>query len=345
MTTQTDTHIPAEANRVVVSQPVRLLSLVAAIVVLVAIVSTMIRPAGAHPGDGPEVPTSTTAVEPLGTEFAPARQDLPPAIETEDADDTPTPAELTESVVMVAQVNDEGEILCTGSGTIVSHDGLVLTNFHVVGPYCGAEYAFLAVGMTTDTRSEPEFLYRAAVVSGDPELDLAVLWINEDLEGNPVSVEGLRAAQMGSRDDVEVGESLFIVGYPGIGGDTVTVTTGLVSGFVEDQSWIKTDAAIAGGNSGGAAFDSHGRLIGVPTQLGAGDNELTVECRPIADSNLDGIRDESDPCISVGGFINSLRPTDFALPFVDAAATAPPMTFDQVAQLAESEWVLSWPTR
>jgi len=69
------------------------------------------------------------------------------------------------------------------------------------------------------------------------------------------------------------GDPLFVVGYPGIAGSTITFTSGIMSGWLgEDleaggKQWIKTDAKIARGNSGGAAFDENGYLIGVPTAL------------------------------------------------------------------------------
>jgi hypothetical protein len=66
-----------------------------------------------------------------------------------------------------------------------------------------------------------------------------------------------------------VGDSLVIGGFPGVGGDTLTVTTGTVAGFELGDLLIKVDAAIFHGNSGGAALDSRGRLIGIPTSIAA----------------------------------------------------------------------------
>ncbi len=67
-----------------------------------------------------------------------------------------------------------------------------------------------------------------------------------------------------------MGEKLWIVGFPGIGGETMTVTQGIVSGKTQGTprfpgEWIKTDAIISPGNSGGAAFDQLGNLVGAPT--------------------------------------------------------------------------------
>src|SRR5690606_30985477 len=105
---------------------------------------------------------------------------------------------------------------------------------------------------------------------------------------------------------VEIGDDLYILGYPAIGGDTITFTRGLVAGFTGDsqlgtRAWIKTDAAISGGNSGGLAANAAGQLIGVPTIAGVGeDQEEIVDCRPVRDTNRDGVIDDNDDCVPLG---------------------------------------------
>jgi putative serine protease PepD len=69
---------------------------------------------------------------------------------------------------------------------------------------------------------------------------------------------------------VSTGDQLAIVGFPGLGGETITLTRGTVSGFLADEagrprSWIKTDAEINPGNSGGMAINENGELIGLLT--------------------------------------------------------------------------------
>ena len=91
-----------------------------------------------------------------------------------------------------------------------------------------------------------------------------------------------------------------------------------MSGFssaqgVKGRAWIKTDATVAGGNSGGTAVDEQGFLVGVPTKFGAGDDQDPVGCRQYADTNNDGRIDRNDACIPMGGFINALRPVNLAL--------------------------------
>ena len=93
--------------------------------------------------------------------------------------------------------------------------------------------------------------------------------IVSDLDGNPVNIQCPYRHRGFGR--VQIGDSAPILGYPGIGGDTITFTEGVVSGFTSDRSidgraWIKTDATIAGGNSGGLGANAVGELVGVPNQ-------------------------------------------------------------------------------
>ncbi len=124
---------------------------------------------------------------------------------------------------------------------------------------------------------------------------------------------------LGDADGLELGDDLAILGYPGIGSSTITLTGGTVSGFLQERgvtyqrAWIKTDAAISGGNSGGTAVDETGKLVAVPTRLG------DIDVRRIADTNGDGIIDDSDDALSTGGFINQMRPINLALPLIERA--------------------------
>jgi serine protease DegQ len=135
-----------------------------------------------------------------------------------------------------------------GSGVIVSGDGYILTNFHVVEAADEIE-----VGLA-DGRKAP-----ATIVGTDPETDLAVIRIKE---GNlPVMV-------LGQADEARVGDVVLAIGNPfGVG---QTVTMGIISALGRNnlhinhfENFIQTDAAINFGNSGGALVDSHGNLLGI----------------------------------------------------------------------------------
>jgi S1-C subfamily serine protease len=134
----------------------------------------------------------------------------------------------------------------------------------------------------------------------------------------------LPVVPLGDSDALAIGDDLIILGYPGIGGATITLTSGKVAGFTAqgglgDRAFIKTSATIAGGNSGGLAANTAGELVGIPTQLGYGGDDQFVDCRVLVDTNGDGRVDERDDCVPTGGFINALRPVNLALPLIERA--------------------------
>lgn len=233
-------------------------------------------------------------------------------------------------VQIIAIVEVEGERFegWTGSGTIISEDGLILTNAHVVLSERYYEVVDLVIAITTAQDLPPEKRFYADVIQADSNLDLAVIKIRSDLNDRPVnfSTLGIEPVPLGNSDDLKLGDEIIIIGYPGIGGETITLTRGEVSGFTAEEpygnrAYIKTSATIAGGNSGGLAATENGEIIGVPTQVGSGDLEdNVVDCRPLADTNRDGVIDDGDNCVPTGGFINALRPIRLALPLIDASA-------------------------
>ena len=138
-----------------------------------------------------------------------------------------------------------------GSGFIVSSDGYILTNNHVV------ENADEIIVRMNDRRE-----MEAEVVGADPRSDIAVL---------KVEAEGLPTAKIGSSSDLSVGEWVFAIGSPF--GFDYTVTSGIVSAkgrsLPRDNyiPFIQTDVAINPGNSGGPLFNMDGEVIGVNSQI------------------------------------------------------------------------------
>ncbi len=229
-------------------------------------------------------------------------------------------------VQIIAIVNLDGTLEegWSGSGTLLTPDGLILTNAHVAlsDEYYHVEK--LKIALTINQDEPPQARYYAEVMQADESLDIAVLRITTDLDGNPVNPQNLPFVPLGDSDKLNLGDAITILGYPGIGGETITLTKGEVSGFTAERGrgnrgFIKTSATIAGGNSGGLAIDENGYLIGVPTQLGYGGEDQFVDCRVLADTNGDGRIDENDNCVPTGGFINALRPINLARPLIEAA--------------------------
>ncbi|MBS3933647.1 MAG: trypsin-like peptidase domain-containing protein [Truepera sp.] len=186
---------------------------------------------------------------------------------------------ILEAVVQIVPFDPASNQLVdwSGSGTIISPDGYILTNFHVIGDEATREhYQWHAVFTTLPSAPDqpPRLTYWARYVASDATHDLALIKIVEYHDETPVPpTVRFTAMPVGDSNLLLPGDPLFVVGYPGIAGSTITFTSGIMSGWLgEDleaggKQWIKTDAKIARGNSGGAAFDENGYLIGVPTAL------------------------------------------------------------------------------
>jgi S1-C subfamily serine protease len=164
-----------------------------------------------------------------------------------------------------------------GSGCIVSSQGHILTNYHVIE----ASYLMgntVMVNMSLDHHLPPRELFNATIEAIDPQRDIALLKITSGIYGQPLP-ENLRLPyfSLGDPDELQIGESLSLLGFPAVGGlgsrATITLSRGVVSGF-ENRGFgtiIKTDGEINAGNSGGAAVNSRGLLIGLPTQVVGAD--------------------------------------------------------------------------
>jgi serine protease Do len=141
-----------------------------------------------------------------------------------------------------------------GSGVIVSEDGYIITNNHVV-----ANADEIEVGLE-DGRH-----IAAKLVGTDPKSDIAVVKID---------ARGLDAVEMGDSDRLEVGEWVLAVGSPFSENLSHSVTAGIVSamersyvGLTDYEEYIQTDAAINPGNSGGALVDMEGKVVGISTAI------------------------------------------------------------------------------
>ncbi|MED6332366.1 MAG: trypsin-like peptidase domain-containing protein [Pseudomonadota bacterium] len=145
-----------------------------------------------------------------------------------------------------------GERASLGSGVIVSEQGFILTNLHVVDTLFDAFDTEVTV---SDGRRTP-----ATVIAWDKANDLAVLHINMD---------DLAPIAIGDDKQLEVGDIVFAIGYPRNIGQSVS--QGIVSALTHNPdssiSIIQTDAAINPGNSGGALIDTNGKLVGLNSSI------------------------------------------------------------------------------
>jgi putative serine protease PepD len=273
-------------------------------------------PEAAPPTEAPAEPTAETPLQPTGGSLT-----------------GPQRLRLAQATVLIIAAQDQGgQRVPThiGSGTIISADGLILTNAHVASPAAQGDFEYepdyLFIALMEDESRPPVPTYLAELLAVDGFLDLAVIKITYTLDGSRLNAGDLNFdfVPVGNSDDTHLGDSINIFGFPGIGGDTITFTKGSVSGFtsedpIGDRAWIKTDATIAGGNSGGLGANDFGQIIGVPTIASSGASADVTDCRVIQDTNGDGRLDNSDTCIPIGGFINALRPVNLAMPLIRAA--------------------------
>jgi serine protease Do len=172
---------------------------------------------------------------------------------------------LIESTIVSEVYGQTATGVASGSGFIISEDGYVVTNFHVI------EGASAVNVVTYDGKVFP-----AEMVGYDSTNDIALL---------KVEASGLDAVVLGSSDDLIVGDQVVAIGNP-LGELTSTLTVGYVSAKERDVStdgtiinMIQTDAAINSGNSGGPLFNMRGEVVGITTAKysGASSSGATIE--------------------------------------------------------------------
>ena len=216
-------------------------------------------------------PTDLPAAIKQQTSYATTLKQVTPSVVAIDAE------KLTEEAIAESEEDliQKRLVPTAGSGVIISEDGYIVTNYHVIH----------------DTRSLRIHLFdgsilRAQIVGMDKHTDLALLKVSSNHSLKPINIS--------NSDLVEIGDLAFAIGNPmGVGH---TVTKGMISalgrkdlGITTFDNFIQTDAAINQGNSGGALVDALGRLIGINTAIvtnsggsqGLGFSIPTKQCIPI----------------------------------------------------------------
>ena len=174
-------------------------------------------------------------------------------------------AEVQPSVVAIetSQATSRGVFEGAGSGIILSEDGLILTNAHVIG-----NLAEITVVLPDGSD------HRASLIGASPDDDMALIKVS--------GVDGLVAAELGSSDALQVGDEVIAIGNAlNLGGEP-TVTRGIVSATDRDlqaegvslEGLIQTDAAINPGNSGGPLVNTAGEVVGMNTAIVADAQNL-----------------------------------------------------------------------
>jgi len=180
------------------------------------------------------------------------------------------------------QINAEVQIVCTdgadnwfsGSGTIIDPKGIILTNRHVVE---GAYNNICFIGFLESINQAPNFgskdnpnLAEVKYITNTDDMDAAILYLDNPTNKNYPYINIYNS----NSDILQFGDKLEVIGYPGIGGSTMTYTSGDFSGFGTGvdgtQNYIKATTPIEHGNSGGAAYGPAGQFLGIPTMVIAG---------------------------------------------------------------------------
>jgi S1-C subfamily serine protease len=186
-------------------------------------------------------------------------------------------SEAAKSVVLVESFDDNRVPYGYGSGTIIDTQGYILTSFHVVGDLkTGAldnPDGITRIYVTNDYREPPEFRYYAQVIEYNQNADLAVLRIIRLKSGDtPKQCLELPALSINNRE-MNIGDAVHALGYPSLGGRTITATSGRLAGYDyvvdilgirEITESMKIDAMLSPGVSGGALISDDYELVGVP---------------------------------------------------------------------------------
>ena len=195
-------------------------------------------------------------------------------------------AKCAGSVVAISStIGNQGT--SSGSGFIISEDGYILSNHHVIE---GAT----SVSVTTHSGET----YSAKIMGSDSNNDLALL---------KVEATGLKYVSLGSSDDLIVGDQVVAIGHP-LGSETATLTVGYIS--AKDQSvatdgsilnMLQTDAAINSGNSGGPLFNMKGEVIGITTAKYSGTSSSGASIESIGFAiPMDDVLDKIQELINNG---------------------------------------------
>lgn len=227
---------------------------------------------------------------------------------------------LRASVKLMTQFDNNPQAGSLCSGSMLNQEGYILTNYHCIGYVTDGhrdetldamglrpgdlfnQQGLSVVAITDDPRQLPKPTYVAQVLTGDSTLDLAVLKIvayYNSRQKLPASLP-VAAFDLADSDEVEMLDEVFVIGYPGIAGNSVTATEGKISGFLDEDEdgsfdWFKTDVLVNQGNSGGSALNEKGQLIGIPTAR---------------------LQDQA------GNIIYLIRPLNIAVPYIQQALKA-----------------------
>lgn len=219
--------------------------------------------------------------------------------------DSKSDTELALSVVQL-QIFDDRDgfalLVRNGSGVIVDETKrLLLTSYTLVDPFLedgSPAYSSIVVGVTREPGKEPSLEFEAKLVAADRDLGLAVLRVTRMYPDASVDTGqfDLPSASLGTADELAHGDKLRMLGYSGAphanndDSQVAVAATATITGFhgdalIKGRAWLKTDVRLPGGITGGPAFDTSGRLVGIATQILYDPDAVVAKVRPLTLAN------------------------------------------------------------
>jgi S1-C subfamily serine protease len=202
-----------------------------------------------------------------------------------DAQDAPTLEKVMAATVQIGVLDATWQEVGTCTGSIIDPRGLIITNFHCIGDNETGQYhnadGIDNIYITLNPRNPPKYQFIAQTVDADAGKDIAVLRIIATTNGEPpVDCLKLPAITLNMDSKVEIGQNVTSVGYPGVGGDTLTIANGQVVGFDEysmsgqgrTYEAIKYDASDSAGISGGPIINAQFEQVAI-AHAGRSDQE------------------------------------------------------------------------
>ncbi|MCX5747053.1 MAG: serine protease, partial [Proteobacteria bacterium] len=182
--------------------------------------------------------------------------------------------ESTVMIVVADLVDGRLRVKGGGSGIIVGGDGSILTAYHVIHDKDGRLHDVFVIGRFAEADKPPTLMCagRPSRSKLQRDVDLALVKCDMDLDGRawlPTSAAGVwQTLPEARKADINMGQRLWVLGYPDAGGGGLTLSQGEVEGFTgvdgaQGRDYIKTDASIRSGNSGGPVVDDKGQLVGI----------------------------------------------------------------------------------
>lgn len=174
------------------------------------------------------------------------------------------------------EVDEEDQTIQYGTGFFVDYSGCLITNSHVIRDWDGSQFKNYMIRSTSKAGDLPEKLYKASLLFSDPGVDIAVLCLDDPEKD---FYHFFEFADDAAVNDLDFGDSVYNIGYPDVGGETITYTIGKIAGFWSQPDLldflgedffesdrlevIKTDTVTGPGGSGSPVFNEDKEVIGV----------------------------------------------------------------------------------